>query len=268
VQHDLLWARAAFGGPQHPPLAGDAEVDVAIVGGGIVDDGIVGLAAVHLPLATASRTGPTPDARIGNRDDSRAAADLSGRAARTPGAGKEERMVSERWYKNAVIYCCSVESFLDGNGDGIGDFVGLVRRLDYLQGLGVTAIWLMPFQPSPRRDNGYDVADYYGVDPRYGSLGDFVEFTHGAKQRGIRVLMDLVVNHTSDRPSLVPVGPAGPRRPLPRLVRLGRQEAPDAHKGIVFPGVQKTTWTRDKKAGATTSTASTSTSPTSTPRTR
>jgi glycosidase len=83
------------------------------------------------------------------------------------------------------------------NGDGVGDFKGLVRRLDYLHGLGVTAIWLMPFQVSPHRDDGYDVSDYYSVDPRYGTIGDFVEFTHGAKQRGIRVLIDLVVNHTS-----------------------------------------------------------------------
>ena len=73
-----------------------------------------------------------------------------------------------------------------------------MRRLDYLHGLGVTAIWLMPFQVSPHRDDGYDVSDYYGVDPRYGTIGDFVEFAHGAKQRGIRVLIDLVVNHTSD----------------------------------------------------------------------
>ena len=88
---------------------------------------------------------------------------------------------------------------MDANGDGVGDFQGLMRRLDYLQGLGVTAIWLMPFQPSPCRDDGYDVADYYNVDPRYGTLGDFVEFTHGCKQRGMRVLIDLVVNHTSDQ---------------------------------------------------------------------
>jgi glycosidase len=72
---------------------------------------------------------------------------------------------------------------MDANGDGIGDFIGLTRRLDYLQGLGITAIWLMPFQVSPGRDDGYDVADYYGVDPRYGTLGDFVEFTHAAEQR-------------------------------------------------------------------------------------
>ncbi len=108
-------------------------------------------------------------------------------------------MINDLWYKNAVIYCLSIATYLDTNGDGIGDFQGLMRRLDYLQGLGVTAIWLMPFQPSPGRDDGYDVADYYGVNSRYGTLGDFVEFTHGCRQRGLRVLIDLVVNHTSDQ---------------------------------------------------------------------
>ena len=85
---------------------------------------------------------------------------------------------------------------MDTNGDGIGDFNGLMRRLDYLNGLGISAIWLMPFQASPGRDHGYDISDYYCVNPAYGTLGDFVEFTHAAKQRGIRVLIDLVVNHT------------------------------------------------------------------------
>src|SRR4051812_3098178 len=107
-------------------------------------------------------------------------------------------MINDLWYKNAIIYCLSVGTYMDANGDGIGDFQGLMRRLDYLHGLGVTAIWLMPFQTSPNRDDGYDVADYYNVDSRYGTLGDFVEFAHGAKQRGIRVLIDLVVNHTSN----------------------------------------------------------------------
>src|ERR1700756_2067539 len=111
----------------------------------------------------------------------------------------QRNMISDLWYKNAVIYCLSVSTFMDANGDGIGDFQGLTRRLDYLHGLGVTAIWLMPFQTSPGRDDGYDVADYYNVDPRYGTLGDFVEFAHAAKQLGIRVLIDLVVNHTSDQ---------------------------------------------------------------------
>src|SRR5215831_15451148 len=107
-------------------------------------------------------------------------------------------MINDLWYKNAVIYCLSVGTYMDADADGIGDFQGLMRRLDYLHGLGVTAIWLMPFQTSPHHDDGYDIADYYNVDSRYGTLGDFVEFTHGAHQRGIRVLIDLVVNHTSN----------------------------------------------------------------------
>src|SRR5438874_8763135 len=86
-------------------------------------------------------------------------------------------MINDLWYKNAVIYCLSVDAYMDANGDGTGDFPGLMRRLDYLHGLGVTAIWLMPFQTSPCKDGGYDIADYYNVDPRYGTLGDFIEFT-------------------------------------------------------------------------------------------
>src|SRR6202140_385779 len=108
-------------------------------------------------------------------------------------------MINDLWYKNAIIYCLSVGTYMDANADGIGDFPGLMRRLDYLHGLGITAIWLMPFQSSPCRDDGYDVSDYYNVDSRYGTLGDFVEFAHAAKQRGIRVIIDLVVNHTSDQ---------------------------------------------------------------------
>ena len=104
-------------------------------------------------------------------------------------------MIEDLWYKNAVIYALSVESFMDGNGDGCGDFEGLIRRLDYLESLGVDAVWLGPFQTSPNRDNGYDISDYYGVNPAYGTLGDFVEFTHGARQRGIRVIIDLDTYH-------------------------------------------------------------------------
>ena len=115
------------------------------------------------------------------------------------GSPRPAPAINDLWYKNAVIYCLSVGTFMDANGDGIGDFEGLMRRLDYLHGLGITAIWLMPFQTSPGRDDGYDMADYYGVNPAYGTLGDFVEFTHGARQRGIRVIIDLVVNHTSDQ---------------------------------------------------------------------
>ena len=107
-------------------------------------------------------------------------------------------MIGDLWYKNAIVYSLDVETYLDANGDGIGDFEGLTRRLDYLEGLGVTAVWLTPFQPSPRRDDGYDISDFYGVDRRFGSGGDFVEFMREADSRGIRVLMDLVVNHTSN----------------------------------------------------------------------
>ena len=132
-------------------------------------------------------------------------------------------MIDDLWYKNGVIYCLSVGTYMDANGDGIGDFRGLLRRLDYLHGLGITAIWLMPFQPSPGKDDGYDISDYYGVDPRYGTFGDFVEFTHGCRQRGIRVIIDLVVNHTSDQHSWFREARRSKDFALPRLVRLGRQ---------------------------------------------
>src|SRR6202165_4202334 len=108
-------------------------------------------------------------------------------------------MINDLWYKNAVIYCLAVGSYMNANGDDVGAFAGLMRRLDYLHGLGVTAIWLMPFQASPGRDGGYDISDYYQVNPLYGTLGVFVECTHAAEQRGIRVIIDLVVNHTSDQ---------------------------------------------------------------------
>lgn len=105
--------------------------------------------------------------------------------------------MQNHWYKNAVVYSLDVETFLDSDGNGVGDFQGLTKSLDYLSGLGATCLWLLPFYPSPNRDNGYDVMDYYGVDPRLGTLGDFVEFMHQAQERGIRVIIDLVVNHTS-----------------------------------------------------------------------
>jgi len=159
-------------------------------------------------------------------------------------------MINDLWYKNAVIYCLSVATFMDANGDGIGDFQGLMRRLDYLHGLGVTAIWLMPFQPSPYRDDGYDISDYYGVDPRYGTLGDFVEFTHGAQQRGIRVIMDLVINHTSDRHPWFQQARSDPDSKYRDWYVWSDKKPPNANKGMVFPGVQKSTWSYDKKARA------------------
>jgi maltose alpha-D-glucosyltransferase/alpha-amylase len=157
-------------------------------------------------------------------------------------------VINDLWYKNAVIYCLSVASFMDADGDGVGDFQGLMRRLDYLHGLGITAIWLMPFQPSPYRDDGYDVADYYGVDSRHGTLGEFVEFTHAAQQRGIRVIMDLVVNHTSDHHPWFQEARKNRNSKYRDWYVWAERKPPDANKGMVFPGVQKSTWSYDKIA--------------------
>ena len=103
------------------------------------------------------------------------------------------------WYKDAIIYQVHVRTFYDSNGDGIGDFQGLEQKLDYLQELGVSAIWLMPFFPSPLRDDGYDIADYYSVHSSYGTLDDFRKFLKAAHDRGIRVIIEMVLNHTSDQ---------------------------------------------------------------------
>ncbi|MEK6480485.1 maltose alpha-D-glucosyltransferase [Catalinimonas sp. 4WD22] len=103
------------------------------------------------------------------------------------------------WYKDAVIYELHIKAFKDNNGDGIGDFKGLLEKLDYLQDLGVTTIWLLPFYPSPLRDDGYDIMDYYNINPNYGSIQDFKKFMKQAKKRGLRVITELVINHTSDQ---------------------------------------------------------------------
>ncbi|MDT8277574.1 alpha-amylase family protein [Roseomonas mucosa] len=157
-------------------------------------------------------------------------------------------MIDDLWYKNAVIYCLSVGTYMDANGDGVGDFEGLTRRLDYLQGLGITTVWLMPFQPSPSRDNGYDIQDYYGVDPRYGTLGDFVEFTHACRQRGMRVIIDLVVNHTSDQHPWFQSARQDPDSPYRDWYVWADRKPAHADQGVVFPGVQDSTWSRDPVA--------------------
>src|SRR5215208_4965322 len=104
-----------------------------------------------------------------------------------------------RWYKDAIICEIHVRAFSDGNGDGIGDFKGLTEKLDYLQDLGITALWLLPFYPSPLRDDGYDIADYTDIHPSYGTLNDFRTFLKAAHSRGLRVITELVINHTSDQ---------------------------------------------------------------------
>jgi maltose alpha-D-glucosyltransferase/alpha-amylase len=157
--------------------------------------------------------------------------------------------IEDLWYKNAIVYCLDVEKYMDANGDGCGDFEGLSRRLDYLAGLGVTCVWLQPFYPSPNRDNGYDISDYYGVHPKHGSPGDFVEFMNHARALGIRVIVDLVVNHTSDQHPWFQAARSDPRSRFRDWYVWADERPKDHDKGVVFPGVQKTTWSFDDSAG-------------------
>ncbi len=158
--------------------------------------------------------------------------------------------MSGRWYEQAIVYSLDVETFQDGDGDGVGDFAGLTGRLDYLAGLGVTCLWLLPFYPSPNRDNGYDVTDYYGVDPRLGTLGDFVVFMQEARERGIRVLVDLVVNHTSDQHPWFQAARRD-RHSRYRDYYVWTDEPPqDTRAKLVFPTVEDSLWEYDDAAGA------------------
>jgi maltose alpha-D-glucosyltransferase/alpha-amylase len=157
--------------------------------------------------------------------------------------------IDDLWYKNAIIYCLDVETFQDANGDGVGDFEGLKRRLDYLHGIGVTCVWLQPFYRSPNRDNGYDVSDYYSVHEKHGSLGDFVSFMEHAKALGLRVIVDLVVSHSSIDHPWFQAARSDSKSPY-RDWYVWADERPKNHRdGIVFPGRQTTTWTWDRQAG-------------------
>jgi maltose alpha-D-glucosyltransferase/alpha-amylase len=158
-------------------------------------------------------------------------------------------VLPDLWHKNAIVYSVDVDTFMDSDGDGCGDFEGIGRRLDYLDSLGVNTLWLGPFQPTPGRDNGYDVSDYYGVDPRLGTLGDFVEFSHEAKSRGIRVIVDLVANHTSDRHPWFRAARRDPESPFHDWYVWSKKRPPDWKTGMVFPGVQERTWTYAREVG-------------------
>jgi len=154
------------------------------------------------------------------------------------------------WYKDAIIYSMDVENFRDSNGDGVGDFQGLKDKLTYIAGLGFNCIWLMPFFPSPNLDDGYDVADYYNVDPRFGTLGDFVDFMTRARELGIRVITDLVINHTSRDHRWFQEARKDPKSPYRNFYTWSTNKPDGADEGMVFPGVQKTTWTYDEVAKA------------------
>jgi maltose alpha-D-glucosyltransferase/alpha-amylase len=180
--------------------------------------------------------------------------DLSGAPATTVRAavgapGGTRVAIENLWYKSAVLYCLDVEKYMDGNGDGCGDFEGLSHRLEYLAGLGVTCLWLQPFYPSPNRDNGYDVTDHYGIHPKHGTPGDFVEFMNHARALGLRVIVDLVVNHTStDHPWFL-AARSDPGSRFRDWYVWADQRPGDHDTGMVFPGVQRTTWSFDDSAG-------------------
>jgi maltose alpha-D-glucosyltransferase/alpha-amylase len=156
----------------------------------------------------------------------------------------------ELWYKDAIIYQLHVKAFADSNNDGIGDFAGLTEKLDYLQDLGVTALWLLPFYPSPGRDDGYDIADYGAINPDFGTMKDFRRFIVEAKRRGLRVIIELVVNHTSDQHHWFKRA----RRSAPKSSARNWYVWSDTDQKypgtrIIFTDTEKSNWTWDPEAG-------------------
>ena len=194
------------------------------------------------------------------------------------GQGDTNTSVDPLWYKDAIIYELHVKTFCDNDGDGMGDFRGLMEKLDYLQELGVTAIWLLPFYPSPMRDDGYDIADYFDVNPNFGTLDDFRAFLDAAHERNLRVITELVINHTSDqnpwfqksRRAVAKYGPlaAGAESGSERMARVGDlgdsaddltykdfyvwSETPEKYKDarIIFKDFETSNWAWDPVAKA------------------
>jgi len=155
------------------------------------------------------------------------------------------------WYKDAVIYQLHVKSFFDANNDGVGDFAGLIEKLDYIASLGVNTIWLLPFYPSPRRDDGYDIAEYRGVHPDYGTLADVRKFIKAAHARGLRVITELVVNHTSDQhPWFQRARAAKPGSAARNYYVWSDNDQAYAGTRIIFLDTEKSNWTWDPVAGA------------------
>ncbi|MBW9111591.1 alpha-amylase family protein [Microbacterium ureisolvens] len=156
---------------------------------------------------------------------------------------------SDLWWKSAIVYCLDVETFMDSDGDGTGDMQGLAQRIDYLAQLGVTCLWLMPFYPTPDRDDGYDITDFYGVDPRLGNHGELVEVIRTANDRGMRVIVDLVVNHTSDRHPWFLKAKRSVNSPYRDYYVWRDDPPPRGQKNTVFPGEAKGIWTKDEASG-------------------
>jgi maltose alpha-D-glucosyltransferase/alpha-amylase len=155
------------------------------------------------------------------------------------------------WFKNAIIYEAPVRAFADSNGDGIGDFRGLTEKLDYLQDLGVTALWILPFFPSPLKDDGYDIADYTNVNPIYGTLEDFKDFLEAAHQRGIRVIIELIVNHTSDQHPWFQRARRAPKGSVERDFYVW-SDTPEKYQEarIIFKDFESSNWAWDPVAKA------------------
>jgi trehalose synthase len=156
---------------------------------------------------------------------------------------------SDLWWKNAVVYCLDVETYLDWDGDGCGDLAGLAQRIDHLADLGVTCLWLMPFYPTAERDDGYDITDFYGVDDRLGSHGDLVEVIRTANDRGIRVIADLVVNHTSIQHPWFRSARQAVDAPFRDFYVWRSDEPPDTSDQVVFPDQETGIWTRTEETG-------------------
>ncbi|RCS25746.1 alpha-amylase [Phyllobacterium salinisoli] len=159
--------------------------------------------------------------------------------------------MNDLWWKDAVIYAVDVERFCDGNGDGVGDFKGLTSRLSYIADLGVTCIWLLPFYPSAGDDNGYCITDYFRVDTRFGLFGDFLDFVQQAGEHGIRVVVDLVVHHTSDQHPWFQAARYNEKsRYRDYYVWTENPPPVEPGQGTIFPGEEETVWTYDEVARA------------------
>ncbi|HLV97154.1 MAG TPA: maltose alpha-D-glucosyltransferase [Ktedonobacterales bacterium] len=154
------------------------------------------------------------------------------------------------WYKDAVFYELHVKAFYDSNGDGIGDFRGLMEKLDYLQDLGVDCLWILPFYPSPLRDDGYDISDYGGVHPSYGTLADFRAFLRAAHHRRIRVITDLVMNHTSDQHPWFQEARRSPKSRYRNYYVWSQTYQKYADARIIFTDTERSNWSWDMEAGA------------------
>lgn len=146
------------------------------------------------------------------------------------------------WWKNAVFYCADIETFYDWNGDGCGDIRGMTERIEYLFDLGVTCLWLMPFYPTARKDDGYDITDFFGVDPRLGNLGDFVELVRTARSTGIRVVVDFVMNHTSDAHPWFRSARRSRDDPYRDYYVWSATEPASSPKDVVFPDQENSIW--------------------------